>query len=234
MSKHQTDNDPAQLSAGRKPTYIKEQHNNNCQQFFGPISNCQFIMPAPAAQEARQPKKAKPKRAAKPKATPSKTTPPKTLKYYQHGHKGLLSKQRERVSMLYKFWVRLGWIDRNTDPDDFDAFFEGKPRHCNITWTGNGTTLFFMLKELLLTCDFIEKQSHCSATSMVKEQFLKTPNADSYRLNDEDVRNIKLSRLILDTTIPLPEPKGRGDEEDAAEAGLLELLSNGMKITKGI
>lgn len=45
---------------------------------------------------------------------------------------------------------------------------------------------------------------------MVKEQFLKTPNADSYRLNDEDVRNIKLSLLILDTTIPLPEPKGRG------------------------
>lgn len=228
MSNHQTDNDPAQLSAGRKPTYIKEQHNNNCQQFFGPISNCQFIMPAPAAQEARQPKK------AKPKATPSKTTPPKTLKYYQHGHKGLLSKQRERVSMLYKFWVRLGWIDRNTDPDDFDAFFEGKPRHCNITWTGNSTRLFFMLKELLLS-NFIEKQSHCSATSMVKEQFLKTPNADSYRLNDEDVRNIKLSRLILDTTIPLPEPKGRGDEEeDTAEAGLLELLSNGMKITKGI
>lgn len=233
MSNHQTDNDPAQLSAGRKPTYIKEQHNNNCQQFFGPISNCQFIMPAPAVQEARQPKKAKPKRATQPKATPSKTTPPKTLKYYQHGHKGLLRKQRERVSMLYKFWVRLGWIDRNTDPDDFDAFFEGEPRHCNITWTGNGTTLFFMLKELLLS-NFIEKQSNCSPTSMAKEQFLKTPNADFIRLKEADVRNIKLSRLILDTTIPLPEPKGRGDEEDAAEAGLLELLSNGMKITKGI
>lgn len=60
MSNHQTDNDPAQLSAGRKPTYIKEQHNNNCQQFFGPISNCQFIMPAPAVQEARHPAKGHP------------------------------------------------------------------------------------------------------------------------------------------------------------------------------
>lgn len=49
------------------------------------------------------------------------------------------------------------------------------------------------------------------------------------------MRNITLSRLILDTSFPLPEPKGRGDEEeDTAEAGLLELLSNGMKITKGI
>lgn len=232
MSNHQTDNDPAQLSADRKPTYIKEQHNNNCQQFFGPISNCQFIMPAPAAQDARQPKKAKPK--PKPKHVATETTPPKSLKYYQHGNKGLLRKQRERVDMLYKLWVRLGWIDRNTDPDDFDAFFEGKPRHCNITWTDNGTKLFFMLKELLLS-NYIEKQSNCSATSMAKEQFCKTPCADRARLQKEDVRSIKLSLLILDTSIPLAEPKGRGDEEeDTAEAGLLELLDNGMKITKCI
>lgn len=230
MSNHQTDNDPAQLSADRKPTYIKEQHNNNCQQFFGPISNCQFIMPAPAAQEARQPKKAKPK----PKRIATETTLPKTLKYYQHGNKGLLRKQRKRVDMLYQLWVRLGWIDRNTDPDDFDAFFEGEPRHCNIAWTGNGTTLFFMLQELLLS-DFIEKQTNCSASSMTREQFCKTPSADRARLNIEDVRNINLSLLILDTSIPLAEPKGRGDEEeDAAEAGLLELLGNGMKITKCI
>lgn len=230
MSNHQTDNDPAQLSADRKPTYIKEQHNNNCQQFFGPISNCQFIMPAPAAQEARQPKKAKPK----PKRIATETTLPKTLKYYQHGNKGLLRKQRKRVDMLYQLWVRLGWIDRNTDPDDFDAFFEGEPRHCNIAWTGNGTTLFFMLQELLLS-DFIEKQTNCSASSMTREQFGKTPSADRARLNIEDVRNINLSLLILDTSIPLAEPKGRGDEEeDAAEAGLLELLGNGMKITKCI
>lgn len=230
MSKDQTDNDPAQLSADRKPTYIKEQHNNNCQQFFGPISNCQFIMPAPAAQEARQPKKAKPK----PKRIATETTLPKTLKYYQHGNKGLLRKQRKRVDMLYQLWVRLGWIDRNTDPDDFDAFFEGEPRHCNIAWTGNGTTLFFMLQELLLS-DFIEKQTNCSASSMTREQFCKTPSADRARLNIEDVRNINLSLLILDTSIPLAEPKGRGDEEeDAAEAGLLELLGNGMKITKCI
>lgn len=230
MSNHQTDNDPAQLSADRKPTYIKEQHNNNCQQFFGPISNCQFIMPAPAAQEARQPKKAKPK----PKRIATETTLPKTLKYYQHGNKGLLRKQRKRVDILYQLWVRLGWIDRNTDPDDFDAFFEGEPRHCNIAWTGNGTTLFFMLQELLLS-DFIEKQTNCSASSMTREQFCKTPSADRARLNIEDVRNINLSLLILDTSIPLAEPKGRGDEEeDAAEAGLLELLGNGMKITKCI
>lgn len=45
---------------------------------------------------------------------------------------------------------------------------------------------------------------------MVKEQFLKTPNADSYRLNDEDVRNIKLSLLIL--TQPFRCPNQRVEE----------------------
>ncbi|MCR4812449.1 MAG: hypothetical protein K5867_07685 [Bacteroidales bacterium] len=28
-----------------KPTYIEKQYNNNCQQFYGPISNSTFIMP---------------------------------------------------------------------------------------------------------------------------------------------------------------------------------------------
>ena len=30
----------------RKPSYIKEQNNYNCQQFFGNISNCTFTMPS--------------------------------------------------------------------------------------------------------------------------------------------------------------------------------------------
>lgn len=36
----------------RKPTYIKEQKNYNCQQFFGNISGCTFTMPS--ADSARQ------------------------------------------------------------------------------------------------------------------------------------------------------------------------------------
>lgn len=28
-----------------KPMYIKEQHNHNCQQFFGPVTGCVFAMP---------------------------------------------------------------------------------------------------------------------------------------------------------------------------------------------
>ena len=28
-----------------KPVYINEQHNNNCQQFYGPVTGCVFAMP---------------------------------------------------------------------------------------------------------------------------------------------------------------------------------------------
>ena len=40
MKKSEQYTDDMQPDGGRKPTYIKEQHNHNCQQFFGNISNC--------------------------------------------------------------------------------------------------------------------------------------------------------------------------------------------------
>lgn len=46
------------LSRSRKPTYIKEQNNYNCQQFFGNISGSTFVMPTPQAQSAKHPKEA--------------------------------------------------------------------------------------------------------------------------------------------------------------------------------
>lgn len=39
MKQFEEDSDDMQPANGRKPTYIKEQHNYNCQQFFGNISN---------------------------------------------------------------------------------------------------------------------------------------------------------------------------------------------------
>ena len=42
-----------------KPHYIREQHNHNCQQFFGPVSNCVFAMPG--ANVRRQPTSRQPR-----------------------------------------------------------------------------------------------------------------------------------------------------------------------------
>ena len=76
---------------------------------------------------------------------------PKTLKYYLHGNNGKLMEQRRRVLIIYRWFTEWKWIDDNTNPDDFDAFFEGEPRHCNITWTANSTILTILLQELLLS-----------------------------------------------------------------------------------
>lgn len=56
MKKSEQYTDDMQPDGGRKPTYIKEQHNHNCQQFFGNISNCTFMMPsAPPSEGSTNP-----------------------------------------------------------------------------------------------------------------------------------------------------------------------------------
>ena len=53
MKKSEQYTDDMLPDGGRKPTYIKEQHNHNCQQFFGNISNCTFMMPsAPSSEDS--------------------------------------------------------------------------------------------------------------------------------------------------------------------------------------
>lgn len=55
MKQFDQDSDDMQPANGRKPTYIKEQHNYNCQQFFGNITNCTFTMPAATPASSNSP-----------------------------------------------------------------------------------------------------------------------------------------------------------------------------------
>ena len=159
---------------------------------------------------------------------------PMTLKYYRHGHNGKLAAQRHRVDILYRKWTEWGWMDPNTRPDDFEAFFEGEPRHCNITWTANSTVLTILLQELLKQ-DYIEAQTNCSAKSLVREQFGKEANSDRRRLDSTAEERISLSLLILDTGTPLPERSGRAaDGEDTSDAALCEVFAGALRLTKGI
>ena len=43
MKKSEQYTDDMQPDGGRKPTYIKEQHNHNCQQFMGEMNSPNFI-----------------------------------------------------------------------------------------------------------------------------------------------------------------------------------------------
>lgn len=179
-------------------------------------------------------KKPQKQAAAKKAVKKPQPTKPMTLKYYRHGNNGILERQRHRVDILYKKWTEWGWIDGDTDPNDFDAFFEGEPRHCNITWTANTTVLTIFLQKLIGQ-NYIDRQTGCSATSLVKEQFGKTPNSDRKRLDPTSENRISLSLIILDANSPLPERKDHtSNDEDISDAALYEIYEGKLRSTKGI
>lgn len=188
----------------------------------------------------RKPKAVKPK-AAKPKTNSLKKPPvkPQTLKYYNHGNNGILMKQRKRVDIVFLKFNEWGWIDNKTIPEDFDSFFEGEPRHCNITWKGNSTILTILLQELLKQ-PYITKQTGCSAKSMVEQQFHKTANSDRTRLDADTQDKIKLALIILDISMPLPERYGRysndydEDDYDIQDSALMAIYEGELRSTKRI
>lgn len=179
----------------------------------------------------RKPKTARPKT----KSLIKPTAKPKTLKYYNHGNNGVLMRQRKRVDILFRKFSEWGWIDSETAAQDFDSFFEGEPRHCNITWTGNTTILTILLQELIKQ-PYIQKQTGCSAKSLVEQQFHKTANSDRTRLDADTREKIKLALIILDPSIPLPERHSHDidDDFDIRDAALKAIYDGQLRSTKGV
>lgn len=180
----------------------------------------------------------RPKKAKKDICKPA--VKPLTLKYYTHGNNGVLMNQRKRVDIIYRKWIEWGWIDEETTATDFDAFFEGEPRHCNLVWKKNTTVLSVLLRNMLNYMNrnkkiIITEQKGQSATSLVREQFGKTANFDEKRLKDEDRLRIEATIYLLDIINPLPLRNGSGDDDfDTSDAALQSVLSGLLRQTKGI
>jgi len=233
MKQIETDTDDMQMSEDYKPTYINEQINNNCQQFFGPISNCTFMMPAARPSSKKKSNTAKPKT----KADRKPSGKPMTLKYYTHGNNGVLMRQRKRVHQVFKMWNRWGWIDEQTAIEDFDAFFEGVPKHCNITWTGSNTTILTIMLQELLKQSYFDEQIGCAARSLVEQQFGKTANFDRTRLDNDMEEKINLTLLVLDPQnhdLIFQSSDDLSEVEDIQDAALIEIFSGKLRSTKGI
>ena len=186
----------------------------------------------------RRSKTIRPKKAKKDICKPA--VKPMTLKYYTHGNNGVLMNQRKRVDIVYRKWIEWDWIDEETTAADFDAFFEGAPRYCNLVWKKNSTVLSFLLRNLLSYLNrykkkIITEQTGQSATSLVREQFGKTANFDEKRLKDEDWLRIKATVYLLDIFNPLPFREGGGDDDfDTSDAALQAVLSGMLRQTKGV
>ena len=165
----------------KKPHYIREQHNHQCQQFFGPVTNCVFNMP-PAEATTTKPSEAttkpaeatttKPSEATTTAAASSRRTPTlsrlkasdvKAVKAAAQGRElmtfrapGVLA---ANLTLLYQQMVKDGWIDGRTLPDDFLALFSGERSECKVIWSGKygkGTLVFlfqYLEMEQCITID---------------------------------------------------------------------------------
>lgn len=179
-------------------------------------------------------KRSSSKSKAKPKAKSSGK--PMTLKYYTHGNNGMLIRQRQRVHLVLKMWRILGWIDPQTTANDFDAFFEGEPRHCNIKWTANSTILTILLQELLKQT-YIEEQTGCAAKSLVEQQFGKTANSDRSRIKKDSEENIMLTLFVLDPKnhdLIFQRSGDLSEVQDIKISALQEIYAGILRSTKGI
>lgn len=238
MKQSDQDTDDLQPTNGRKPTYIKEQHNYNCQQFFGNITNCTFTMPAATPASSSSPATSSTTNRKRPKQKKTAVVPasekPMTIRYFIHNNNSMLQRQRHRVDILYQKWTEWKWIDESTRPEDFDRLFEGSPCHCNITWTGTNSTLTILLQELLKQ-NFVERQARCTAKNLVTTQFGRTANSSKSRLDEETKRRIEISIIILNTSNPLPQrDTGNTEVEDVRDAALYEIYEGKLRATKGI
>ncbi len=183
--------------------------------------------------QTTKPKVAKPKKQAERKLNDK----PMTLKYFKHGNNGVLMKQRKRVHQVFRMWSRWGWVDEHTTIADFDAFFEGEPKHCNITWTGSNTTILTILLQNLLDQPYIERQTGCTAKSLVKNQFGKTANSDRTRLDDISEERIKLTLFVLDPKnhdLIFQSSDDLSEKQDIQDAALMEIFAAKLRSTKGI
>lgn len=238
MKQSDQDTDDLQPTNGRKPTYIKEQHNYNCQQFFGNITNCTFTMPAATPASSSSSATSSTTNRKRPKQKKAAVVPasekPMTIRYFKHNNNSMLQRQRHRVDILYQKWTEWKWIDENTMPEDFDRLFEGSPCHCNITWTGTSTTLTILLQELLKQ-NFVERQARCTAKNLVTTQFGRTANSSKSRLDEETKRRIEISIIILNTSNPLPQrDAGNAEVEDVRDTALYEIYEGKLRATKGV
>lgn len=136
------------------PANIHEQHNTNCQQFFGPVTGCVFAMPGANVYHTAE----KPKTATAKKSTSSSSLPDvsaATVKKAKQAKKTKVTRElmtfRSRgindqcLKLLYQQMVKDGWIEARTLESDFLDLFSGQRSEGVIYWAGKygkGTLVF--------------------------------------------------------------------------------------------
>lgn len=145
-----------------KPAYIREQHNTNCQQFFGQVTGCVFAMPG--ANVTQQPGMQSTPSTSAPQTQPQKPRKRKTPTLTAHSMTEARAAAKERcltafvthgvldanLHILCQQMVKDGWIAAETSPDDFAALFHGGRTESAIVWKGKygKSTLVYLFRHM--------------------------------------------------------------------------------------
>lgn len=194
------------------PSNITHQTNNNCQQFFGPVTGCVFAMPgANVYQTPEKPSAAKSstslsssskKKSALPDVSSAKikkarqTKKPAARELMTFRSRGV---NNECLKLLYQQMIKDGWIEARTKESDFLELFSGERSEGVVYWAGKygkGTLVFlfnFMELEGLIEYDAV-----FTLPKILMGHFVDTKGQALTNLDNGDPANDKAGREIQD------------------------------------
>jgi hypothetical protein len=146
-----------------------------------------------------------------------------------------LNTRVRRVNIVMLKWQEWKWIEEPKIVDDFDHFFDGEPRNCNLKWIGKPIAILTELMKQLLDQHYMNKVKGVSARSIVLNQFGQNPSGNKERIDAQGLDRIRMTLYILDYNKPLPLPKkGKGEGDDISDLALQEVFANELHITKDL
>ena len=143
----------------------------------------------------------------------------------------------KRIDAVMRMMVGWEWIEEPQVADDFQSFFSGSERNCNLIWHQSATVAILteLIKKLLVQ-HYIDKMTGVSARSIVKNQFNRTPDNNKGRVDAENTERIQWVIDLLDYNKPLPLPH-KSDEvgyDNTYKAAMQAVFTQDLHMTKDL
>lgn len=173
MKDNNIEREEMQMQEGNKPTYIKEQHNHNCQQFFAPVSSCVFAMPgANVTQHAQQPMKDDAGAEEKNTQTTADTEAKHNEGKKRGGRKAevlFADRQQEMAALFVEFLTRHKRYNVDIDSSTenyinkaFVMFYKNLERPLRLPMQANGNACYRFLKDDCKLSFIAEKKTYAN------------------------------------------------------------------------
>ena len=193
------------------PANIHEQHNTNCQQFFGPVTGCVFAMPG--ANVYQTPSSTKTLTKTKTDSSSKKTTslPDVSAAKIKKARQNKKTAARELMTfrsrgvheqclkLLYQQMVKDEWIEARTTCNDFIELFSGDRSEGIIYWSGKyGKGTLVCLFRLMEVEGLIEYDEVFTLPKILMGHFVDTNGQALTNLDNGDPANEKAGREMQD------------------------------------